>query len=65
MFEDTPFTMSFVEIGILTGVWITTLANVVFYTKKWRHGDKQWVGMYVTESVKTLMDLKRLVGMHI
>lgn len=24
-----------------------------------------WVGMYVTESVKTLMDLKRLAEMHI
>ena len=40
MFENTPFAISFVEIGILTGVWITTIANVIFYTKKWKHGDK-------------------------
>lgn len=41
MFENTPITMSFVEMGILVGVWITTIANLAFYTKKWKHGDKQ------------------------
>lgn len=41
MFENTPIAISFVEMAILTGVWISAIANVVFYAKKWKVGDKE------------------------
>jgi len=37
----TPFAISYVEIAILTGVWISAIANVVFYAKKWKTGKKE------------------------
>jgi|AACY02.18.fsa_nt_gi hypothetical protein len=38
MFE---FAVSYVEIAILTGVWVSAIANVIFYSKKWKRGEKE------------------------
>lgn len=35
MFENTPFSVSIVELVIMSGVIINAVANVLFYIHKW------------------------------
>jgi len=38
---DVPFAISITELAILCGVWVSAIANLIFYAKKWKHGEKQ------------------------
>jgi hypothetical protein len=39
--ENTPYAISYAELAILAGVWVSAIANVIFYAKKWKQGSKE------------------------